>query len=126
MLLASGSPRLDILATSCLVSLLYLGWTLLVWILFWPIAVPRWARFIARNTLIVFVAHMPLFFWLDPKLVALGMPYPFRSAVELLVCLPGLALVSEGLNRVLPVREWRDSLRDRFAVRLHRNAALLP
>jgi hypothetical protein len=46
--------------------------------------------------------------------------------VELLVCLPGLALVSEGLNRVLPVREWRDSLRDRFAVRLHRNAALLP
>jgi len=112
MLVAGSSPHLALLATSCMVSALYLGWTIMTCQLCWQVRAPAPIRFLARNTVIVFIVHMPLFYWLDPVLQTSGLDYPTRSFVEIIICLPGLALASEVLHRVLPVTRWRNAARD--------------
>ena len=109
-----GGEVVRAFATSCAVTFLYLGWTLLCSWLFWQVATPGWVRFIARNTLFIFIAHMPVFYAVDPLFVAQGMSYAYRSVIELLLCLVGLAAVSELLHHAVPIRRWRDSLRNRL------------
>jgi peptidoglycan/LPS O-acetylase OafA/YrhL len=66
---------------------------------------PAPVRFLARNSLIIFLAHMPLFFLLNPALVAWNLGYWTRTVVHLVICLPVLALVSEAIVwRVDPAR----------------------
>ncbi|MGH9174894.1 MAG: acyltransferase family protein [Vicinamibacterales bacterium] len=117
MITSARSSDLALLATSCLVSLQYLGWTGLTCLLFWKVAPPRWVRFVARNTLVIFIAHMPVFYWLDPPLQSLGLTSGYRAVIELAVCLPGLALVSEIVHRAAPIRRWRDALRAALVMR---------
>jgi hypothetical protein len=104
-------------ATSCAVSLLYLSWTLIASLVFWDVPTPPWARFLARNTLLIFIAHMPLFYLVDPLLSGSGWSYGYRSMIELVLCFPGLAAASEFLRRAFPTRRWRDSLRARLCMR---------
>lgn len=78
---------------------------------------PAWApvRFVARNTVVVFIAHMPLYYlcewWLLPRVP----DYAVRVTVEFLLGLVGLAVLSEGLQRMLPVGRLRALMEARVA-----------
>ena len=76
-------------------------------------------RFVARNTLIIFLAHMPLYYALLPLMMRWQIRGAARSDIYFVLCLPGLALVSEAVRRVVQPHE----LRDRLYARLHRLAA---
>ena len=49
------------LVVSLMVSVIYVGVTELVYRSVSPLPAPRPVRFVARNTLIIFLAHMPLY-----------------------------------------------------------------
>jgi peptidoglycan/LPS O-acetylase OafA/YrhL len=106
---ALGSTLVDLGATSAAVSLLYASYT-------WSIyritrRLPDWApvRFIARNTLFIFIAHMPVYYALQPRLVRWMGPNLAYAVILFLVCFVGLALVSEAIGRLVRpdvLREW--------------------
>ena len=105
-----GAGLAGLLLVSSAVSFIYFGVT---WMAFQaarraPAPVP--VRFISRNSLVIFVFHMPLVFALQPWLVTQGLGYWPRVIITLLVMVPGLALLSEFLNAVLQP----DVLRDRI------------
>jgi fucose 4-O-acetylase-like acetyltransferase len=74
--------------------------------------VPAPVAFIARNSLIIFLVHMPVYFLLQPVLAAWSTSYWTRVAIQLLVCLPGLAVMSEGIIVVVGPGALRDRLFD--------------
>jgi hypothetical protein len=65
-------------------------------------------RFVARNTLIVFLGHMPVYYLLWPVLRTWGISRSLQSAILMVICVVGLGFVSELLQRVLEPRRWRD------------------
>jgi peptidoglycan/LPS O-acetylase OafA/YrhL len=90
------------------VSLLYIGTTALVFQATRRVAAaPAPVRFIARNSLIIFLTHMPIYYFLTPVLAAWTTSYWMRVAILLLVCLPGLALLSEGIVAVVRPEQLR-------------------
>jgi acyltransferase-like protein len=99
---------------SATVSLLYSGTTALMFEATRHLrTTPAPVAFIARNSLIIFLVHMPVYSMLTPILVAWTTSYWTRVAIQLLVCLPGLGLLSEGIVAVVrpgalrgPVFEW--------------------
>jgi hypothetical protein len=108
MRFTTGSALGDLGVTSAAVTVLYTAYT-------WAIyritrRLPDWApvRFFARNTLFIFIAHMPIYFALQPRLASRIGKSP-SIVVLFLLCFVGLALVSEGIHRL-----WRPTaLRDR-------------
>lgn len=70
MRFTTGSILADLGVTSAAVTLLYAAYTWSVYrIARW---LPDWAlvRFFARNTLFIFIAHMPVYYALQPLLVS--------------------------------------------------------
>jgi fucose 4-O-acetylase-like acetyltransferase len=109
MRLSSMGAVADAVVTAVAVSVVYLAYTVLVFQVVRRTTPPAWVRFLSRNTLIVFIAHMPLFYFLSDRLAPLALPYLERAAVQMLVCLVGLALVSEFVRRVVrpgALRQW--------------------
>jgi len=111
----NGWPTLaGLLFVSASVSLLYSSTTALLFEATRHLkTTPAPVAFIARNSLIIFLVHMPVYYVLTPILVAWTTSYWARVAVLLLVCLPGLGLLSEGIVAVVrpgslrgPVFEW--------------------
>jgi hypothetical protein len=83
---------------SASVSLLYVGTTALLFeATRHAITTPAPVAFIARNSLIIFLVHMPVYYLLQPVLAAWTASYWTRVAIQLVVCLPGLAVMSEGI-----------------------------
>jgi hypothetical protein len=105
-----GAGLAGLVLVSSAVSVLYFGVTWMAFEAARRSPAPMFVRFISRNSLIIFVFHMPLVFALHPLLVSLGLGYWPRVFITLLIMLPGLALVSEFLNAVLQP----DVLRDRI------------
>jgi fucose 4-O-acetylase-like acetyltransferase len=103
-----GSTLANLGVTSAAVTLVYAAYT-------WSIhritcRLPDWAlvRFFARNTLFIFIAHMPVYYALQPLLgswIGKNLTSPF---ILFFVCFVGLALVSEALDRVLRPTVLRD------------------
>ena len=79
------------------------------------VAAPAPVTLLARNTPIIFLAHMPVALALHPVLLEWGFTYPARVAVQLLVCLLGLALVSEVIRRVVKPERLAARVRESFA-----------
>jgi hypothetical protein len=106
MTLDGGSVAAGLMFVSASASLLYLGTTALLFeaTRFTPAPAP--VRFIARNSLIVFLVHMPVYFWLQP-ILASRTSYWSLVVVLLLVCLPGLAVVSEIIIAVVAPERLR-------------------
>ncbi len=77
-----------------MVSALYLWATLLFFKAAEHAAAPDVVRFLANNSLIIVLLHMPLFFALNPVLARMGWPYWARVVIELVLCLPVLAWFS--------------------------------
>jgi fucose 4-O-acetylase-like acetyltransferase len=79
---------------SLVVSAGYIGYTLAAFAVFSRLQAPAVVRFFARNTLIVFVAHMPIYRGLEVLLTGRMDRVPL-ALTEFAICFVGLALVSE-------------------------------
>jgi peptidoglycan/LPS O-acetylase OafA/YrhL len=98
------------LLVSVCVSALYLTVT---WLAYESLngAVPsRVMQLVARNSVIVFIAHMPLYYATAPWVEGLAPSYWPRVAVRLLLCLVALTFASEGVHRLVAVRQLRDRI----------------
>jgi hypothetical protein len=98
------------LLVSVCVSALYLTVT---WLAYESLngAVPsRVMQLVARNSVIVFIAHMPLYYATAAWVEGAFPSYWARVAVRLLLCLVVLTLVSEGVHRLVAVRQLRDRI----------------
>jgi hypothetical protein len=111
----NGWPTIaGLLFVSASVSLLYSGTTALLFEATRHLrTTPAPLAFIARNSLIIFLIHMPVYYVLTPILGAWTTSYWTKVAIQLLVCLAGLGLVSEAIVAVVrpgslrgPVFEW--------------------
>ena len=99
-----------LVATSAAVTALYVSYTWATVRVAERVPAPAPVRFLARNTLFVFIAHMPVFYAIQGP-VSRWFPDPnAANLVRLLICFPVLALVSEAIRRL--VRP--DRLRDRI------------
>jgi fucose 4-O-acetylase-like acetyltransferase len=97
------------LAASVGVSLFYAGATWLAFRATTRLGPSRAVEFLAAQTVVIFVVHMPLYFWLQP--LTGSWPAWARAVSALLICYVGLALVGAVVYRwVQPAR-----LRDRVA-----------
>lgn len=109
----SGS-MLGLIGVSALVSMLYVGVTWLTFAVTSRSQAPAAVRFIARNTLIVFLAHMPVYYLLVSEFAARIPNRSLRATLFMIICLPGLALVSEGVRYLIRPRELRLSVAARL------------
>ncbi len=114
MTIAGVNPVASALLVSLGVSFVYLAYTLTTYYV--ALGIPAFAvtQFIARNTIVVFIAHMPVYYALEYFLVPLVPNYGIRVTIEFLVCLPVLAVFSEYLRRLIRPDILRQQLADRF------------
>lgn len=105
----SSPGPLAAIVVSAAISLLYVVFTLLAFAIFTKFNAPWLVTFIAKNTLIVFLVHMPVYYvavrWLPER--TLG--HIWRSVIIFVICLPCLAVVSDLIRRsalVTAVRAW--------------------
>jgi hypothetical protein len=118
MSLAGWPPAANLLFVSASVSLLYVGTTLLLFEAIRHVeATPAAVAFIARNSLIIFLVHMPVYYLLQPILAGWTTSYWTRAGIQLIVCLPGLALVSEGIVAVIRPGQLRGRIFEWIDVR---------
>jgi fucose 4-O-acetylase-like acetyltransferase len=109
MRLSSTGRVSDALITSVAASTVYLVYTVLFFQVVRRTSAPDWVRFIARNTLIIFIAHMPVYYALADRLKGYQLSYLQRSIIQISVCLIGLAIVSELVRRAVrpsAARQW--------------------
>lgn len=99
--------------TSALASAAYLSFTALLFEASRRLDAPAVVRFFARNTLIVFLAHMPVFYLLEWLLRPYGLAYVWMATINLAVCLAGLAAASEAIARLTRVRDLRKRVVER-------------
>jgi peptidoglycan/LPS O-acetylase OafA/YrhL len=126
MTLTAAGPVAGAVLVSAIVSAVYVGITWLFVRSIEPMPAPWPVRFVARNTLIIFLGHMPILGVMEPIVKGWTDSAPLQSAVYMLVCLPGLAIVSEGLRRVVRPRELRDRLYARLSPSVTSETALQP
>jgi hypothetical protein len=104
---AAGSAAFDWVSSSA-VTFLYSAWAWLIFMATRRAQAPAAVRFIARNTIVVFIGHMPLFYLLDPYCRA--WPYYAKAPFLLATCLVGVAVLSELANRLINPRALRARL----------------
>jgi len=109
MSIAGQSPTASAIEVSILISTAYLLYTLAGFAVLAALPAARLVDFLSRNTLIVFIAHMPLYFVLD-HLLRTHLPYWPRVSIEFVLCFVGLSLVSEALRRLTNLQPRRDRL----------------
>jgi hypothetical protein len=115
MRLRVWTPFPAALLVSTMVTATYVGMTLAVVTITRALSAPGFVRFFARNTLIIFLAHMPVFYAVAPWLIARGVSHPIRAGILVAICMPGLALVSEAVRKVTRPRELRERVLRRRA-----------
>lgn len=108
MSLTGVSPVTSAVAVSACVSLAYLAYTLSAYALLGPLPANAFVRLLARNTVVVFIAHMPLYYLLEPPLRTLVPAYAPRVVTEFLVCYIALSIAADGLRRLVDLRGLRD------------------
>lgn len=113
----AATSGLGLAAFSVLVSVLYLWTTLLVFKAAEHTAAPAAVRFLANNSLLIVLLHMPLFFVLNPVLARMGWPYWARVTIELVLCLPVLAWFSAVVTAAVTPKALAARLAD--AITLH-------
>jgi peptidoglycan/LPS O-acetylase OafA/YrhL len=84
----------SLLLSAC-VSAGYAGFTLSAFALLRLLPDNAVNRFFARNTLLVFIAHMPAFYLLEYLLRPVVPAFGLRAAIEFVVCFGGIAVLSE-------------------------------
>ena len=105
------------MGTSACISVLYFAHTWLVFEVTRRLPSARSVRFFARNTLIVFILHMPLYYALYPvvhNMVPAGAP---RVFVNVAIYFVALAIVSELINKLVQPKLLRERIAERLGVR---------
>ena len=118
MRLGHGSDAFTLAVTSACVSFLYLSYTWLTYTVTSCVKAPALVRVVARNTVIVFIAHMPVFYLLETRLSGWTTSRPLQVIVRLTVCFVALVLASEAIRRLVKPT----ALRDRILARAQRPA----
>lgn len=132
MRLEAGDATVAVWLVSTMVSMLYVGATELVYRAVAPRQAPGIVRFVARNTLIIFLVHMPVYYVMRFYMERWHFNRIVDSAIYLVICLPGLALLSEGVRKLIRPRELRQRIAGRMlrwsgaADRVSRAAPELP
>jgi hypothetical protein len=106
----------SLVATSAAVSFLYLAYTVLVFRITTRLAEHLAVRFLAENTLIVFIIHMPLVYLLAPRLYSVVPHGPggiLRMLVNLMVFFVLPACASQIIRQIMAPQRWREWLLDR-------------
>ena len=109
MLLAGGNLT-GVLLTSAAVTVLYSVVTVLTVATVSSFAAPASVRFVARNTVIVFIGHMPIYFALQPILKLAIPSYWLIVAIQMVPCYFVLLWLSEYVRRVVAPVALRDRL----------------
>jgi len=122
MRIGQGSAPFTLLVTSACVSFLYLSYTWLVFRVTSCVKAPAVIRLVARNTIIVFIAHMPLFYLLETRLTGWTASRPLQVIIRLTVCFVALVIASEAIRRMVRPK----ALRDRIFARPQRGVAVQP
>ena len=110
----AAGPWASAFIVSTAVSAVYLGYTLSLFAFARTLPSSSVARFFARNTVVVFIAHMPLYYLLEWVLVSRVPAYEWRVALEFVICFVVLALVSE----IVRAGVQPDLLRERLGAQL--------
>lgn len=118
MSLAGVSAPVSALASSACASLVYLTITWLMYRTTLGFGRSRVAEFVARNTVVVFIIHMPVYYWTRPLVEGLAAGYWPRVVMRMLICLVALLIVSELIHRVVDFRRMRNALVGAIAARL--------
>ena len=106
-----GVPQTaGVFLVSTAVSILYVFATLLAFAAAQRLNSPRPVKFLARNSLLVFLAHMPVYFTLHPLLLSTQLTYAWRTLILFVVCLLVLSLGSELVTRVINPKRLGDAL----------------
>ncbi|MFT6895770.1 MAG: hypothetical protein ACJA13_000167 [Paraglaciecola sp.] len=106
--LASGLT--NSLITSGAISVVYVIHTVFFVAVFSKIKAGNLVRFFSRNTIIVFIGHMPFYFVLEPivrQVFASGWP---KRLCIVIIMFVGLSLLSEFLSKVIKVDELKNRL----------------
>jgi hypothetical protein len=98
------------LVRSVCVTFLYVAYTWLIFEVTRRLPGSLIVSFFARQTVFIFIAHMPLLFALQQPLRHMIPSYWPRIGLLMLILYPGLAIVSEVVMRVLQPVKLRDAL----------------
>jgi fucose 4-O-acetylase-like acetyltransferase len=110
-LMRVGAPgALGALAASVAVTFLYAAITLMTVATVSSLPAPASVRYVARNTVIVFIAHMPIYFALQPILREFTSSYWLAVAIQMLPCYFGLLWLSERVRHAIQPVALREKL----------------
>jgi hypothetical protein len=104
----------ELLVTATSISLIYLSWAVLGFQIFRRLPAGPVVRFFARNSMLIFIIHMPLVYALSNWLYRIpGVDKPgfVRLAVNLLVFYVGVGLLSEWLRKIARPTEIKNALK---------------
>jgi hypothetical protein len=107
-------PIASVLTVSILVSVAYLSYTCAAFAVALRLPQNRFTTFVARNTLIVFIAHMPAYYLLESLLADVSWPYFARTGLEFVVCFFGLSFASEVVRSVVRPERLREQMAQRL------------
>jgi peptidoglycan/LPS O-acetylase OafA/YrhL len=108
--LRAWSPLSAAVFVSIWVSAVYVGCTWLLYLVVRPFGTPAWVRFVARNTLMIFLGHMPVFYATQALTKNSGLSPTARAVLVTVLCIVGLGYLSEWFHRVVDVRALRTRL----------------
>lgn len=113
----TGFP--PVLLVSTLISMQYLFYAAVLFSIFRRMRAPAIISAFARNTLVIFIGHMPLINALSPWLYRMD-GFWLKRGILIAVCLVGLGLFSEGITRIINLpalqqRSWLTMARFRSA-----------
>jgi hypothetical protein len=95
---------------SILIALIYCTHTLLFFAIARRLPSLRLVSFFARNTLIIFILHMPLVFGCSAFVYSLITLNYFKKPIWILTLYVGLAILSEGINKGLNITALREKI----------------
>lgn len=114
MTMAAGSEAWSLLAGSAAASLIYIGLTWQTFQITRRLQRSATVEFLARNTLIIFLAHMPLYYWLVGPLDRWTGSVFARVVILSILCFPALAGISELIVKLVQPRALREWLWSRI------------
>ena len=100
--------------TSVCISLVYIGNALLFFNLAKLLPWNKWVQFFSRNTLIIFILHMPVWYLIAPYMKSLFPWHPVRIVLDLAVLYVGIGLLSSFLETHVPWKRCKQMLQSRW------------
>jgi ABC-type polysaccharide/polyol phosphate export permease len=108
MTVGGSSSAAGLLLPSVGVSIQYLSSVAIAFAVFRNVDAPAPVRALARNTTIIFLAHMPLLAAVNPVLDATAWTYPAKVLARMVLGVAALAVLSELIRRLVKPARLRD------------------